>query len=104
MPKVTFIEAGGRAVTISDAAGDLNLMEIATQNSVAGIEGSCGGVCSCATCHVWVAPEWAERVGPASEIERELLDFEPNANSRSRLCCQIELTGELDGLALEVAV
>ncbi len=103
MPKVTFIEESGRAVVIPDAADDLNLMEVATQNNVAGIEGSCGGVCSCATCHVWVAPDWIERVGPASEIERDMLGFEPNFNERSRLCCQIELTDELDGIVVSVA-
>ena len=104
MPKVTFIEEGGRKVEIDDAAADVNLMEIATDHNVAGIEGSCGGVCSCATCHVHVAPEWMERVGPASEVEQDMLDFEPNSNERSRLCCQIEMSDDLDGVVLEVAV
>ncbi len=78
-------------------------MEIATQHDVKGIEGSCGGVCSCGTCHVWVQPEWLERVGQASEIERDILDLEGNGNERSRLCCQIEMSTELDGLVVEVA-
>lgn len=103
MPKVTFIEESGREVVIGDASDDLNLMEVATASHVEGIEGSCGGVCSCATCHVWVAHDWIERVGPASDIERDMLEFEPNSNERSRLCCQIEMTDELDGLVLEVA-
>lgn len=104
MPKVTFIEENGREIVVNNADDDLNLMEIATQNKVAGIEGSCGGVCSCATCHVWVAPGWLERVGPAGEIEGDMLEFEPNSNERSRLCCQIEMTDDLDGIVLEVAV
>lgn len=103
MPKITFIEESGCEVVINDAAADLNLMEIATENNVVGIEGSCGGVCSCATCHVWVAPDWIERVGPASEIELGMLEFEPNSNERSRLCCQIEMTDDLSGIILEVA-
>ena len=101
MSKVTFIAPDGEAVTFSEAQG--SLMEIATDHSVEGIEGSCGGVCSCATCHVWVAPAWAERVGPPNETEREVLEFEPNSNERSRLCCQIEMTPELDGIEVEVA-
>lgn len=103
MPKVTFIEESGNTVVISDAAADLNLMEIATDHQVAGIEGNCGGVCSCATCHVHVPSEWMERVGPPSETELDMLGFEPNTNERSRLCCQIEMTDDLDGLVLEVA-
>ena len=101
MSQVTFIAPDGEATVVQNGVG--NLMEIATENGVAGIEGSCGGVCSCATCHVHVAPEWMERVGPASEIERGMLDFEPNKSARSRLCCQIELTDELSGVRVEVA-
>ncbi len=104
MPKIIFIEENGHKVVVDvDADDDLNLMEVATQNHVAGIEGSCGGVCSCATCHVWVAPDWLERVGAPSEIERDMLEFEPNSNERSRLCCQIEMTDDLSGIVLEVA-
>ncbi|MGD8839917.1 MAG: 2Fe-2S iron-sulfur cluster-binding protein, partial [Gammaproteobacteria bacterium] len=36
----------------------LNLMEGATANNVPHIEGECGGCLSCATCHVFVDPEW----------------------------------------------
>lgn len=78
-------------------------MEIATEHDVEGIEGNCGGVCSCGTCHVWVEPEWLERVGQASEIERGILNFEDNSNERSRLCCQIEMTDDLDGIVVKVA-
>ena len=101
MSQVTFIQEDGQSVVVNDGEG--NLMEIATENGVAGIEGSCGGVCSCGTCHVHVAPDWIERVGPASEIEQDILDFEPNKSARSRLCCQIEMTDELDGIVVEVA-
>ena len=103
MPQITYIEASGNRIVVDDAAVESNLMEIATDYDVAGIEGSCGGVCSCATCHVHVAPEWMERVGPASETERDVLEFEPNNSERSRLCCQIEMTEELDGIVVAVA-
>ena len=78
-------------------------MEVATENDVEGIDGSCGGVCSCQTCHVRVKPEWVEKVGKAEETEQDLLDMEDQACERSRLCCQIEMTDELDGLVVEVA-
>lgn len=101
MSQVTFIAPDGEKTVVKDGIG--NLMEIATENYVAGIEGSCGGVCSCGTCHVHVAPEWLERVGRADEIEQDILDLEDNSNERSRLCCQIEMTDHLDGLVVEVA-
>ena len=101
MSQVTFISPEGEEVVVKNAVG--NLMEIATKHGVKGIEGSCGGVCSCATCHVWVKPEWLERVGQPSEIEQETLDSEDNRNESSRLCCQIEMSDELDGLVVEVA-
>ncbi len=101
MSQVTFISSEGEEIVVKNAVG--NLMEIATQHNVEGIEGSCGGVCSCATCHVWVKPEWLERVGQPSEIERDTLNLEDNNIERSRLCCQIEMTDELNGLVVEVA-
>ena len=103
MPQITYIEESGSQVVVSDAAVGSNLMEIATDNAVEGIDGNCGGVCSCATCHVHVAPDWMERVGPPSETESDVLEFEPNTSERSRLCCQIEMTGELDGIVVSVA-
>lgn len=83
-------------------ADEGNLMEIAREHGVDGIDGNCGGVCSCSTCHVRVKPEWMERVGPATEDEKDLLSFDSSADERSRLGCQVELTPELDGLVVEV--
>ena len=101
MAKVTFVTETGEEITENDATG--NLMEIARQNDVDGIIGACGGVCSCATCHVRVKPEWFERVGRPGEDEQDLLELEDRADERSRLSCQIEMTDELDGLVVEVA-
>ncbi len=100
MTKVTFVEADGKAVVVENAEG--TVMECAVENDVEGIDGNCGGVCSCATCHVHVAAEWLEKVGKASEDERDLLEFEDNVNERSRLCCQIEITDAIDGLVVAV--
>jgi 2Fe-2S ferredoxin len=100
MIKVTFVEADGNAVVVENAEG--TVMECALENDIEGIDGNCGGVCSCATCHVHVAAEWLEKVGGASEDERDLLEFEDNVTERSRLCCQIEIAAALDGLVVEV--
>ncbi|HAR65051.1 MAG TPA: hypothetical protein DCR55_02400 [Lentisphaeria bacterium] len=49
-PKVTYITPDAETVVVENAEG--SLMGIAVDNQVDGIEGACGGVCSCATCHV----------------------------------------------------
>jgi 2Fe-2S ferredoxin len=100
MPKITFITPDHETITIEDAQG--TLMEIATFNDVDGIEGACGGVCSCATCHLRIPPEWRDKVGPATPAEQTVFDFQPDAGPDSRLGCQIELTDDLDGLVVEV--
>jgi 2Fe-2S ferredoxin len=69
----------------------------------ASVEAICGGMCSCATCHVYIDPEWSDRAGPRSFEEtlmlRDLDGFDPE---RSRLSCQIRVTDTLEGLELTV--
>ena len=77
-------------------------MSSAVDNQVDGIPGDCGGVAACATCHVQVDPEWIEKVGPATEIEKGLLDLEFEGSEFSRLGCQVNLTAEHDGLVVRV--
>ena len=64
------------------------------------IEALCGGACACATCHVHVAPDWAERLVPMREDEEGLLDALPAAAETWRLSCQIIWDTDLDGLEL----
>ena len=78
-------------------------MSLAVDNGVKGIDGDCGGVCSCATCHVHVLPEHVSKIGEATEIETDMLELADNANEFSRLCCQLEISEALDGLVLQVA-
>src|SRR3546814_3186498 len=79
------------------------LFRSALFNDVPGIDGDCGGVCACATCHFHVDPAWIDRVGRLVEgtAEAELLQFAEGANEYSRLACQIrseEHTSELQSL------
>lgn len=78
-------------------------MELAVKHNVTGIDGDCGGVCSCATCHVHVKPEDFAKVGEANETEKDMLEFDDNVTEYSRLSCQIELNETLDGIELHVA-
>ncbi|MDC2890733.1 2Fe-2S iron-sulfur cluster-binding protein [Psychrosphaera algicola] len=66
------------------------------------IDGDCGGVCSCATCHVHVAAQDMAKTGTASEIESDMLELDDNVNEYSRLCCQIDISDDIDGITLKV--
>ncbi len=102
--KVTFVQADGVEKTIDDLTPGQSLMEAGRFHGVAGIVGDCGGSCACATCHVYVEPDWLARVGPPDEIEFATLDMASDVlPERSRLCCQIQMRPELDGLRLTVA-
>ncbi|AKR56224.1 Ferredoxin, 2Fe-2S [Devosia sp. H5989] len=67
------------------------------------IKAECGGACSCATCHVYVAPEWFDKVGTRSDDEEDLLDTVGDVKPTSRLSCQILMSDELDGLKVTLA-
>ncbi|WP_395335740.1 ferredoxin [Novosphingobium sp. BL-8H] len=63
----------------------------------------CGGCCSCATCHVFVDPDWEEALGGISEDENDLLDSSDHRGPYSRLSCQIVMAAALDGLRVTIA-
>lgn len=100
MPKITYVTPSGDKIVVDSE--EPNLMRAAVKNSVEGILGDCGGVASCATCHVHIDPQWIDKVGPASEIEQGMLELEDEVCETSRLGCQVELTPELDGLVVRV--
>ena len=101
MPRVLYIEADGTEHT-ADAPEGWTVMEGAVKNNIPGIDADCGGACACATCHVYVEPEWLERLGPQSEMEQSMLDFAEDVRAMSRLACQIKITGALDGLVVRL--
>ena len=101
MASITFVTVDGEEITAQGNSG--SLMNLAVENSVEGIDGDCGGVCSCATCHVHVARDQFDLVGPPNDIEMAMLELEDSANETSRLSCQIEISDALDGLRVQVA-
>ena len=96
MIRVRFHEQGGTTRDAAGTAGErlLDLAQAAGQP----LEGTCGGVMACATCHILVAPEWAAVLPPAGREEDALLDLLADSTAASRLACQILLTPALDGL------
>lgn len=99
MAKITYVEHDGTE-RIIDVETGLSLMEGAVRNNVPGIVAECGGACSCATCHVYVDPEWLARIGAVSDFESSMLEFVENSRPNSRLACQVEVTSALDGLVV----
>jgi len=98
MPKMTFIQADGSRTEVEAAEG-LSVLEIAHRNKVE-IEGACEGSLACSTCHVVVAPEWYDKLIPASEDEEDMLDLAFALSATSRLSCQIIMKKDLDGLTV----
>lgn len=80
-------------------------MEVAQKAGIREIEGACGGSLSCATCHAYIEPDSYESLLPAdgmSEDEEDMLDMAFDLRPTSRLCCQIMVSEEIDGLRVGV--
>lgn len=99
MINIIFRDADGVSTTVQADAGS-SLMEIAVRSGLSSIEGECGGALACATCHVYIAPEWQHLTGAASEDERDMLEFGIDVDDRSRLGCQVSITPEMEGMVV----
>jgi 2Fe-2S ferredoxin len=102
MATMTFIMPDGSEKKV-DAPLGLSVMEIAQKNNIEQIEGACGGSMACATCHVYVHPDWREKClpdGARSEEEEDMLDLAFDVRDDSRLGCQISMNENLDGLVV----
>jgi len=102
MPRITYIQHDGTRHDVDVPVGS-TVMRGAVDNGIPGIDGDCGGVFACATCHVLVAPEWRDRLPPPVPDETDMLDFAASpAGPGSRLACQLKLSMALDGLSLRL--
>jgi 2Fe-2S ferredoxin len=99
--KVIFVEHNGVRHEVEAGDGD-SAMRVANDHGVPGLVADCGGAMTCATCHVYVAQEWLDRVGPALNDEKEMLEAAVDPQPNSRLSCQIFIHGALDGIVLNI--
>ena len=100
--KAMWVMPDGTEVTAEVEEG-LNLMRAAVENNVDSVIGECGGNLSCATCHVVVDEAWVGKTGEVDDFEDAMLDVaEAERQPNSRLSCQIEMSGALDGIRLIV--
>ena len=100
MPNIIFIKPDGNEHNVTVEPG-ATVME-AGRDAGLGIEGTCGGCLSCATCHVIVDADWYAKTGGPSEDEEDMLDLAFGLSDTSRLGCQIAMSPELDGLRVTV--
>jgi ferredoxin, 2Fe-2S len=101
MPTITFMDHQGTAYPTQAPVGR-NLMQVALDHAVPGILGDCGGACSCATCHAYIESPWADLLPAKSDTEVFMLEAALDERPSSRLCCQIKVTAELDGMVITV--
>ena len=105
MTKINFTLKDGSTKQV-EADNGLSLMEVAVKEGIEAIEGTCGGGLACATCHLYVHPDFKDTTmpedGEVSEDEEDMLDLAFDVRDTSRLCCQIIVDDELDGLTVAV--
>jgi len=102
MPKLIVVNREGEERAV-DGDNGLSVMEIVRDNGFDELLALCGGCCSCATCHVYIDPAFADKLPAMSEDENDLLDSSDHRNEQSRLSCQIMLSDDLDGLRVTIA-
>ncbi len=100
MPAVIFKLPDGKRRTFKALEGK-TLLEIAQENKL-NVEGACGGVMACSTCHMIVDPEWIVELANSTQEEDEMLDITWGVKKNSRLGCQIIVTEKLDGLVVSL--
>lgn len=102
MPSITFAQPDGTAQTLEVTDGT-TLMRAAISNGVDGIVGECGGQAMCATCHIYVRPEYAGKLPEIAEDEEEMLDCTTaERTENSRLGCQITVGPALSTIVVDV--
>ncbi len=102
MPEIIYEEDNGTRHVIDVPIGT-SLMQGAVNHLVPGIEGDCGGLCACGTCHVYIDESAASLCGAADELELGMLEFAFDVDAAtSRLSCQIEVTEKMDGLVVKM--
>ncbi|MBR0754411.1 2Fe-2S iron-sulfur cluster binding domain-containing protein [Bradyrhizobium jicamae] len=86
-----------------DAELGVSLMHSIRNAGIHEIEALCGGSCSCATCHVFVEPQYSERLPAIGQDEDGLLDASDSRAANSRLSCQIIIQDDHDRMSVEIA-
>lgn len=99
--KITVIDRDGETHEFEAPTDmNLNMMELCKGNDLP-VEGTCGGMALCASCHMYIESE--HELNEPSEDEEDMLDQAFFVEDNSRLGCQIRLANDLDGLIVRLA-
>jgi ferredoxin len=101
MIKVTVIDREGASHEL-DAPTDMNMnmMELCKSYELP-VEGTCGGMAMCASCHMYI--ESSHELPEMGEDEENMLDQAFFVERNSRLGCQLHLADDMDGLVVRLA-
>ena len=101
MTKIVVTTRDDSLVTLDDP-GDATLMEALRDADVDDSIGLCGGVASCATCHVYIEEPELAALPEIDEDEEDILSSLDNRQSASRLACQVPLSDLFDELRISM--
>ena len=102
MPELIVVTREGEERTVSADVG-LSVMEAIRDGGIDELLALCGGCCSCATCHIHVAPEFFDKLPPVTDDENDLLDGSDHRDVTSRLSCQVMMSEALNGMRVIIA-
>lgn len=95
-----FKYSNGASKTIEADVGE-NLLSLSRKYDLK-IEGACGGVLACATCHVVISDPWFDQLPKVTLQEDRMLDNAQELELNSRLCCQINVTQNMHNMTIFV--
>jgi len=79
---------------------NMNLMEVMKAYELP-VEGTCGGMALCASCHCYVLTD--HELPDQSEDEEDMLDQAFFVENNSRLACQIRIKEDIEGIKVKLA-
>ena len=102
MARMSVVDRDGKLHEIEAKPG-LKFMEILRELDY-GVSAICGGLCSCATCHIYVDESWVARLPKKQSDEQDLLtELSDYRAATSRLSCQVDFTEALSGIKVTIA-
>jgi 2Fe-2S ferredoxin len=101
MPLLHVVNRDGAEQEVQATSGGVLMETLRDMDD--GVMAICGGMCSCATCHVYVDEAWVGKLPAAMSDETDMLKDLSSYRPNSRLSCQLQLTDALDGLRVAIA-
>jgi 2Fe-2S ferredoxin len=101
MPVIRVVDRDGVEREVEAPAGAVLMEPLRDLDD--GVTAICGGMCSCATCHVYVDQEWVSKLPAPMSDELDMIGDLSERKANSRLSCQIIIKGEYGGLKVTIA-